>query len=327
VGAPGAPENLGEGILAFNKIDKKLYVGTDDPAAPEVIGGKGEFVDLGSEQSVTGKKNFTAATVSSAPSGANDVVRKTELDEVSAAVAALGNALNYVGTINGGADLQNAYDLSTLAEKDAGDYYKVGTSGHFVYTSELEATTLFANSGDGLVFNLDGGIDKIDNTNSTVTGTANEIAVSGSTDTGFTVAIDPVFSGRVSTLESGLAQEIQDRTDADTALGDRVTDVESKTQNIDLAATTAGSTKLNGAFEVDLMGPMLQISETDLILNMTGNATTVQSWATFETKTVDAIGEDYAGGGKIGFKTDGAIVCSAAEPRHIEGFIIDAGTF
>jgi len=218
-GAAGAPSDMEAGQIAINSVDEKVYIHNGTSAIP--VAGKGEFVDKGSEQAVTGKKNFTAITVSTTPADANDAVRKTDLDtEVSALqsaitteattreqaddalglrIDALGSAFNYVGTINGGANSGAATDLSALTEKDAGDYYKVGTAGHFVLAP---AASFFANSGDGIVFNLTGGIDKIDNTNSNVSGTANEIAVTGSTDTGYTVAIDAAFSGRVTALET-----------------------------------------------------------------------------------------------------------------------------
>lgn len=122
---------------------------------------------------------------------------------VDAEVAKLGNAFNYVGVVDGGTDVAPT-DLSALPEvgKDAGDYYKVGVAGYFTVDG---STILFANVGDGLVFNLAGGVDVIDNTNSSVAGTANEIAVTGSADTGFVVAIDAAFSGRVTTLETEAA--------------------------------------------------------------------------------------------------------------------------
>jgi len=189
-----------EGEIAVNFSDNKVYIHDGTSAVP--VAGKGEFVDLGSEQSVTGKKNFTSATVSSAPADANDVVRKTDLDAVASSVSALGSAFNYVGTVSGGASSGAAFDLASLAEKDAGDYYKVASAGHFVLAP---AAAFYANVGDGLVFNNASGIDKIDNTDSTVAGTANEIAVTGSADTGFTVAIDSVFSGRLTTAETVIA--------------------------------------------------------------------------------------------------------------------------
>jgi hypothetical protein len=184
------------GQIAINSVDEKVYIHDGTSAIP--VAGKGEFVDKGSEQSVTGKKNFTTATVSTAPSGTTDVVRKTDLDtEVTALglrIDALGSAFNYVGTVSGGATSGAATNLASLTQKDAGDYYKVAAAGFFVLAP---AAAFYANANDGLVFNLSSGIDKIDNTDSSVAGTASEISVSGSADTGYTVAIAAEFKTSV----------------------------------------------------------------------------------------------------------------------------------
>jgi hypothetical protein len=184
------------GQIAINSVDEKVYIHNGTSAIP--VAGKGEFVDKGSEQSVTGKKNFTTATVSTAPSGTTDVVRKTDLDtEVTALglrIDALGSAFNYVGTVSGGATSGAATNLASLTQKDAGDYYKVAAAGFFVLAP---AAAFYANANDGLVFNLSSGIDKIDNTDSSVAGTASEISVSGSADTGYTVAIAAEFKTSV----------------------------------------------------------------------------------------------------------------------------------
>ena len=250
-GAAGAPLSMVEGEIVVNFSDNKVYIHDGTSAVP--VAGKGEFVDLGSEQSVTGKKNFTSATVSTVPADANDVIRKTELDGEAASriagdnalglrIDALGSAFNYVGAVSGGADALNAFDLSSLAEKDAGDYYKVASAGHF----NDGTNTFFANANDGLVFNLASGVDLIDNTNSSVSGTVNEIAVTGSADTGFVVAIDSVFSGRVTTAETDIDNLEGRMTTAETDINN----LESKTQNIDLAGTVAGTTVLTGALQV-----------------------------------------------------------------------------
>ena len=210
-GAAGAPAGMTEGEIAANFVDNKVYIHNGTSAIP--VAGKGEFVDLGSEQSVTGKKNFTSATVSSAPADANDLVRKTDLDAVETKVDNLGSAFNYVGTVSGGATAGAAFDLSSLTEKDAGDYYKVAAAGYFVLAP---AAAFYANLHDGLVFNNASGIDKIDNTDSTVAGTANEITVTGSTDTGYTVAIATEFK----TLVDGKlakASNLSDLADAATS--------------------------------------------------------------------------------------------------------------
>ena len=138
---------------------------------------------------------------------------------LDARITAIGSAFEYVGTVVGGADAGSAFDLATLTQKNAGDYYKVETAGYF----KLGGTTSFVNAADGIVFNTVGGFDKIDNSNSAVFGTSSQIAVTGSADVGYTVAIDPAFSGRVSTVESGLAAEVTSRQSTDAALAAEVT--------------------------------------------------------------------------------------------------------
>lgn len=135
-------------------------------------------------------------------------------------IDALGNALNYVGTLNGGADVASAYDLAQLTQKDAGDYYKVAVSGYFVIGS---GSAFHANQNDGLVWNLSAGVDIIDNTNSVVTGTANFVAVTGTTETGFVVDVDTAFKDRVATLETGLSTEISRSTAAEATLQANIT--------------------------------------------------------------------------------------------------------
>lgn len=127
------------------------------------------------------------------------------VNEVKTQVNNLGSAFNYVGTVVGGADVASAYDMAGLATggKDVGDYYKVATSGYFKVGAGAE---FYANANDGLVFNLAGGVDKIDSTDSSVSGTADFITVTGSTDTGYTVDVAATFKGRMTTAEGDIDQ-------------------------------------------------------------------------------------------------------------------------
>lgn len=126
--------------------------------------------------------------------------RIAAIEAVEDSIASLGSAFNYVGTLVGGADASSALDLALEAEKDAGDYYKVTTAGYFKVGA---GDAFFANVGDGLVFNSNGGVDKIDNTNSEVQGTAGRVSVTGSTDTGFVVDIDAGYVGQSSITTLG----------------------------------------------------------------------------------------------------------------------------
>lgn len=136
---------------------------------------------------------------------------QTLTDYVDNAVAAIGNAFNYVGTVSGGATSGAAFDMSTLTEKDTGDYYKVTTAGWFKPTAA--GTAFHANTNDGLVFNLSSGVDLIDNTQGSVSGTTDEIVVTGSVDTGFTVSLATAVLTRITDAETAI-------TDLETAVGD-----------------------------------------------------------------------------------------------------------
>jgi hypothetical protein len=133
---------------------------------------------------------FTTLTASSAPSASNDVVRKTDLDT---AISALGSVFHYVGDVS---SATTPLDLTTLSDTTTGAYYKVDADG--AYTDG--ATTFNAKVGDAFV-KTSTGWQKLDNVDAVVSGTANEIAVTGDENAGYTVAIDSAFSGRVNNLE------------------------------------------------------------------------------------------------------------------------------
>lgn len=116
-----------------------------------------------------------------------DAISKAYLD---GAISNLGNAFAYIGTVNGGADEENAFDLATLEKKAAGSYYKVATAGWF----KLGAQTANLHTNDGIVFNTDGGFDHIDNNDAVSRGTAGQIVVEGSVDTGFDISIDGAYT-------------------------------------------------------------------------------------------------------------------------------------
>ena len=143
-----------------------------------------------------------------------DAARKKYVDDK---VSALGGVFHFVSDIIWGAP--TPYDLDTMApDLTTGAYYRVGNDATFTSGGNSFA----AKTGDAIV-KTSTGWQKLDNVDVEVLGTADEISVSGDENAGYTVAIDPVFSGRIS-------------------------DVESKTQNIDIA-TSAGTTKINGTLE------------------------------------------------------------------------------
>jgi len=228
-----------------------------------------------SDQSMGGNKLTDLAE----PTADTDAATKSYVDT---AVGALGAAFNYVGTVAGGADTANAYDMSTLSEggKDTGDYYKVATSGYFKASSG--GAEFYANAGDGLVWNVSGSIDVIDNTNSEVQGTADFISVSGATDTGFTVDIDATFKGRMDTAESEidtLELEVGDVSTLTTTATDVVAAVNELDAEIgDMSTvTTTASTVVGAINELDS-----EIGDLKTSLNngrFTYNSTSGQSGA------------------------------------------------
>lgn len=153
-------------------------------------------VDLSSEATLRQNADATLQA------NLNTEITRAQNAEASlvSSVNALGNAFVYINSVSGGI-ISSPTDLTSLTTQNAGAYYKVSTSGYF-YDG---ASTLQANLNDGLVWNLGGTIDIIDNTNSAVFGTTNQIAVSGSSNTGYTVSIDGVFSTRLTNAEATIA--------------------------------------------------------------------------------------------------------------------------
>lgn len=97
-------------------------------------------------------------------------------------------------------------DLSTLTDKESGDYYKAASAGWVSYDSN-GANAIFVNQGDGIVWNTSTPtptIDKIDNTDFNVIGQGN-ISVTGDISVGFTVdsgLIDSNISANASAIST-----------------------------------------------------------------------------------------------------------------------------
>ena len=231
-----------------------------------------------------GNVNTTIGTLSSL-----DTSDKTSIvnaiNSLKSQVGSLGNAFNYVGTVAGGADAGTAYDLNTLAAsgKDAGDYYKVATAGYFKVGAG--GTPFYANQNDGLVWNTAGGVDKIDNTDSSVSsGNADFISVTGSADTGFSVNVGAVFAGRVSTLETGLSNEITRATTEEgnirTALSGNVSTINSRidTEVGNIVTALSGNvnsvvTALSG--NVSTINGRIDTEVGNIVTALSGNVSTI----------------------------------------------------
>lgn len=245
----GTPVGLEAGELFVNFVDQRLYaqgdltnplefadknyvdtaitsatgslgtMSTQNADSVAITGGNIDGTAIGATTASSGA--FTTLTASSAPSASNDVVRKTDLDS---AITALGSVFRFIGDISAATN----NDLLTLSDQTTGAYYRVDVAGTYVAFSD----SFDLKVGDAIVKTASGW-QKIDNVDVEVLGTVNEIAVTGDENAGYTVAIDPAFSGRLSTAETDIA------------------DLETKTQNISSTETVAGTTKLTGSVNVD----------------------------------------------------------------------------
>ena len=186
---------------------------------------EGSYIKKDGTVSMTGNLNLDSHLVKNVatPVDSGDAVNKAYVDAIATAI---GSAFNYVGVIAGGADAGSAVDMALQTENDVGDYYKVSTAGYFKHSTVTAA--FFANVNDGIVFNTTGGIDKIDSTDSSVTGTSDYIAVTGSTDTGFTVDIAAAFKTRMSDAEQDILDEVTRATGAEAGLAADITAEETR---------------------------------------------------------------------------------------------------
>jgi hypothetical protein len=83
----GAPNSLKSGQMEYNIVDNVVYLGaggtnaaTGNANRVEAIAGLGAFMNLASDQAVTGNKAFQGVVLVQAPTTANNPARKADLD-------------------------------------------------------------------------------------------------------------------------------------------------------------------------------------------------------------------------------------------------------
>ena len=218
--------------------------------------------------------NFDAANGSiynvGTPMSSGDAANKGYVDS---AIGALGAVFHYAGNVS---DATTPFDLSTLPYQTTGSYYRVDVAGTYVDPVHPNAS-FEAKVGDAFVLSVASGFQKIDNVDVEVLDTPNEITVTGDENVGYTVSIDPVFSGRVSNTES-------------------------LTQNF--GSVSAGSTEINGNIwgngSLTLDGYIDIGGNADILGNISASGTVSGTNITdLETKTqnITAIaGETYVAG-------------------------------
>ena len=268
----------------------------------------GAFTNLGVNSDITmsgsGLIDMNAGRVVnlSAPVSANDAVRKTDLDS---AISALGSVFHYVGDVSAYTDASNPFELANIVDQSTGAYYRVDVAG--TYTAGV-GPSMEAKVGDAFV-KTSTGWQKLDNVDAVVSGTANEITVTGDENAGYTVSIDPVFSGRVTTAETD------------------ITDLETKTQNIDLTDTTSGVTRISGevVFGTGINAHNFKVSSTGAVsINSMTNSATVDTYGTLNINAGGGLG---GVGSWIGLQSSGHLVATGTGSPEIQGFIIDGGSY
>jgi hypothetical protein len=264
------------------------------------------------------------------PVDAQDAATKNYVDT---AVSALGSVFHFVGDVS---SASTPLDLNSLSDTTTGAYYKVDVAG--TYTAG--ADSFAAKVGDAFV-KTSTGWQKLDNVDVEVLGTANEIVVTGDEEAGYTVALATEFKDKVSDLENltqNFGSVVADATEINgsiwgngnltfdgyldiasvtatgTVSGTNITDLETKTQNIDLANTVAGETFISGILRNASNNSNIDFNNNALTFSASCDFGSVFVGTTLEVGGNAHIGSDIAGGN---LTVDG----------HIYNAIIDGGVY
>jgi hypothetical protein len=200
-GSAGAPTSLENAELAFNEVDNILYYGKGTGGAGgsattvEAIAGLGAFITLSSEQTITGNKTFSGATIVATPTANGHAATKLYVDGAVANVATSFTAAGDSGTVTissgtdtltiaGGTGLTSSaasVDTITLnldnTAVTAANYGAAGSVATFTVDAQGRLT---AAANTTISITASQVSDRATNLVTGLTGTANEIAVSNS---------------------------------------------------------------------------------------------------------------------------------------------------
>jgi hypothetical protein len=194
------PASLSSGELAIDLANLNLFVGKAD-GTPLAIGGSGTFA--------------TKAYADAAVSTANTALTAAIAAEEAARIAADDTLTD---------DLSNEISRATAAEGVVAANLATETSNRTSADTALDGKiTTEKNRIDAILSASQADKDSF----------AEIVSLINSVDT----ENDTAFAGYVTSNNAALAQEVTDRTDADTALGERIDDVESDATALDSRAT------------------------------------------------------------------------------------------
>ena len=200
------------------------------------------------EQDITDERLRAEAADAALQQAIDDEInaRTNAVGGVQSQIDAMGSAFNYSGTlpdmvgVSGSGSETDPYVVDTMnpGTKDAGDYYKITESAHYrVNAGEGNEQTLSLQVGDGVVFNTAGGLDRINNQQSTLTGTAGEIVVTGSVESGYRVSVAQAVKDSVVAVDSRVSAESTRAVTKENALQADI-DSEVSTRSSQVAALT-----------------------------------------------------------------------------------------
>lgn len=229
-GNAGAPGSLENAELAYNEVDDVLYYGKGTGGAGgtattvEAIAGAGAYVALSGTQTITGNKTFNGTTIVATPTANTHAATKLYVDQ---AVASASTSFTLAGdsgssqtitsgdtlTISGGTGLTavaGSTDTVTInldnTAVTAGSYGNASTVGTFTVDSQGRLTS----AGNSAISITGSQISDLGTAAVTsITGTSNEITVSGTGSGPWTGAVtiglpDDVTIGNTLTVTGDL---------------------------------------------------------------------------------------------------------------------------
>lgn len=160
---------------------------------------EGTYIKKDGSVAFTGNVNLNNYIITnvSTPTANTDASNKLYVDE---RVSSLGSVFEYVGTVD---PTTSASTLTSLAQQDVGDYYRITAKGVLHYVSSSVVVPIYANAGDGIVKNAGGNWDLIDNTDPVVNGTNARVDVTGNGYDGYVVDINNGYVGQASITTVG----------------------------------------------------------------------------------------------------------------------------